>query len=127
MNLRLDDTIRDEALRAWAQDYTDSKVAERKARKTSSEDLIRAWRSYTEADWAAFRELLELRPRARAKFDQGELDIAVARKVASLGQRYVLGQPYPAAYSFGVEVAALRELLGDSDPRPRETAAFPGL
>jgi len=123
MSLKLDH-VSSPALRGWVEDYTETKLAERKSKKLGTDDLRRMWAGFRESDWEAWRELVDLRPRARAKFEQADIDIAVARKLQSLAPVHLNGQTYPAPFTLGLEVAALRELLGETDPTPRVVVDF---
>lgn len=105
--------IRNEALRAWVADYTGQRLEEHKKNHAKVEQLKHAWASYSEGDWGAWRELLDLRPRARAKFELGEIDRAIHAKLDAQPRLERNGISYPSPYSFGVEVAALKELLGE--------------
>lgn len=118
------DHVRSDELREWIVDYTDSKLAERKSRKTTTDDLLRVWASFREPDWQAWRTLQDLRPRALARFSKEECEAAIARKVAAAPPPTVNNVTYQAPYSLGLEVAALREFLGEAGGVIRETVEF---
>ena len=107
--------INDGALREWVTQYIAEKLASRRATKKPADDLKALWRSFNEADWCAYRELQSLRLLADPRFTRGELEVAIQRKVGT------------GAYSLGLEVAALRELLGpDAQPAPPAPVKKPG-
>jgi len=121
--VKLED-IRDAALREWVTDYVAKKLTEAKKSAGKAEQLRSVWRRNTEAHWAAWRELMTLRPLARERFSQTEVDVAVQRRLASLPRT---GAGYAAPYSYGLEVAALRELLGpQAEPPPPAPVKKPG-
>lgn len=115
--------IRDVALQQWVEDYTTQKVeAARVAKKPEKIEALRdVWKNFREADWEAWRELQDLRPRARAVLEkdgrsgQEALDLLLQRKLAALPRQ----GNYAAPYSLGFEVRVLREVLGEEDPPRR--------
>lgn len=90
-------------LKAWVEEYCRQRLEECRNAKTTTEALKREWRTWSEGEWAAWRELLPLRAQVRLRGLEAEARAAIARKVT-------------VSYSRGLEVAALKELLGVGRP-----------
>jgi len=104
--------IKDEALRRWAEEHIDKKVSEKRSAKTSAQALLELWSEYNEPDWAALRELLELRFLADKRLiNRAEVDVAIGDKIGRLPRIEKRGWLYRQPYSMGLEVAVLRDLL----------------
>lgn len=127
--MKLED-MQSPALREWAKDYMAQKLAanDGKEKAAKRDELRRLWSGWRESDWEAWRELQELRPRAIAEADKGNLrakvgdrkgqealDFYIQRKLAMLPRD---ARGYSAPYTYGFEVAALLDLLGE-EPRSR--------
>jgi hypothetical protein len=106
----------DQALRKWAEDYMVQRAEERRKEKRGVDDLRQVWREMNEADWEAFKALLELRPRARARYSEDEIALAIQRHLAALPRIQKNGVSYGAPWTFAAEVSALRRLLGEPEP-----------
>lgn len=123
--MRIEDII-SPTVRFWAQEYVKMRTAECRAEKASLEPLSDIWKTWREGDWAAFRELVDaptgagqLRKLARDHgYSDGDLNEIIGRRVRDLPKTQANGQLYEGPYSFGLEVAVLRELTG-TKPRPR--------
>lgn len=124
--------IRDDGLRSWAQSYT----LDASTKKRGLEEKREAWRHMSEGDWAAFRDVLELRPRVLASYSRSEVEVALQRRMRDLPPVMVHGVAYGHPWSLGLELAVLRDLLAspaqarpEDDPRAPSpemgTAEFP--
>lgn len=112
--------IKDPALQTWVRDYVARRLDEVGDARRSATDLRSAWKAMNEGDWAAFRELLELRETARARdIEPGEIELAVSRELKGLPRVRRDWAEYDAPYSYGVEVRVLRRLLGRAAPPER--------
>jgi hypothetical protein len=99
----------DLGLAGWVRNYCADKLEKNRKKVAKVEQLESVWDGMKEGDWEAWRELMILRPRARNLLSESVIGTAVARKVA---QQAVSSEfAYSPPYSFGLEVAALRELL----------------
>lgn len=116
--------ISDAPLRAWAESYVDQKLAECRSAKRSSEDLKTIWRTYSERDWEAFKDLLDLRDKAELRgFEREELDTAIGKRLHELPEIATNGNRYSAPYTMAIEVSVLRKLLG-IEPPPRSQVTY---
>jgi len=108
--------IRNPGLRLWVEKHVQDLVAARRSAKRGTDDLRDSWSAMNEPDWEARRELDELRPRAREAHGQERIDREVCDLIESLPRIQQNGVTYRAPYSLGLEVAALRKLLGVGRP-----------
>jgi len=103
-------------LRAWVQGYVEGIVSKKKSSRQSAQPQIDIWRSFNEADWRAWRELIDLREKADLQFSRSQIDVAIYD-----GVRAAPALPgYTAPYTLGIEARALRGLLGLPEPARSE-------
>ncbi len=118
--MRIED-IRDVRLRAWVTDYVQRTAEEARANKGSIETLRAIWRTRSEEEWGALRELIPLRERVRALDLESEVQRLIGKRIDSLPPVERNGIAYRAPHSLGLEVAVLKELLGARAPVERST------
>lgn len=112
--------MRNKSLRLEVEKYMTDRLAELRSGKRSSDDTVKLWRSFNEADWQAWMHLMRLRPRAAILgIEPGEIESEMGRRMQSLPRVQLNGVSYCAPYSLGLEVAVLRDLVERTDAEAR--------